>query len=146
NTSLLKFAWPGMEPVRNRPEDPAARERRLANDQARWDRRMDDLGKVIRCAQMMGCDKVRVFAGSRIADNRSTFQRVADVVGEMSKTAEQEKIYLLIENETTQNVATSAELADILKMIPTKFVGGNWDPHNAYGKEQSFRDGYRLLP
>jgi hypothetical protein len=146
NTSLLKFTWPGMEPVRKAPEDPAAREKRLANEQARWDRRIDDLAKVIRCAQIMGCDKVRVFTGTRVPDNRSTFQRVAEVVGELSKTAEREKVNLLIENESTQNVATSAELADILKMIPSKFVGGNWDPHNAYGKEQSFPDGYRLLP
>ena len=25
NTSLMKFTWPGMEPQRQRPEDPAAR-------------------------------------------------------------------------------------------------------------------------
>ncbi len=54
NTSLLKFGWPGSEPARKRPEEPAAREKRLASDKARWDRRMDDLQKAIRCAQMHG--------------------------------------------------------------------------------------------
>src|SRR5215469_3002304 len=145
NTSLLKFAWPGMEPVRRNPEDPAAHEKRLAAEKLRWDNRMEDLARVIRCAQIMGCDKVRVFTGSRLPDNRSVFQRIADTIGEMSKTAEREKIYLLVENESTQNVALSAELADILKMIPSKWVGGNWDPHNAYGKEQSYPDGYSHL-
>ena len=146
NTSLLKFTWPGSEPARKRPEEPAAREKRLAAEQARWEQRMDDLHKVIRCAQIMGCDKVRVFAGTRVEDPKTMYQRIADTVGEMSLTAEREKVYLLIENEGSQNIATSAELADIMKLIPSKWVGYNWDPHNAYGKETSYPDGYNLLP
>jgi hydroxypyruvate isomerase len=146
NTSLMKYAWPGMEPVRRRPETDEARQRRLASEQARWERRMDDLAKAIRCAQIMGCDKVRVFTGSRVAEPESTYQRVADTIGEMSLTAEREKVHLLIENEGSQNVATSAELATIFKMIPDKWIGMNWDPHNAYGKETSYPDGYSLLP
>ena len=142
NTSLLKFAWPGMEPVRKRPEEPEAREKRLAGEKERWDQRMDDLHKAIRCAQIMGCDKVRVFAGARVEDPKTTYQRIAETVGEMSLTAEREKVYLLIENEGSQNIATSAELADIMKLIPSKWVGMNWDPHNAYGKETSYPDGY----
>lgn len=146
NTSLLKFTWPGSEPARNRPEEAAAREKRLAAEQARWNQRMDDLHKAIRCAQIMGCDKVRVFSGTRVADPKAMYQRIADTVGEMSLSAEREKVYLLIENEASQNVETSAELADIMKLIPSKWVGYNWDPHNAYGKENSYPDGYKLLP
>jgi sugar phosphate isomerase/epimerase len=146
NTSLLKFAWPGSEPVRKRPEEPDAREKRLAVEKARWEQRMDDLHKVIRCAQIMGCDKVRVFAGQRVEDPTTMYQRIADTVGEMSLTAQREKIYLLLENEGSQNIATSAELAGIMKLIPSKWVGYNWDPHNAYGKETSYPDGYNLLP
>lgn len=146
NTSLMKFAWPGMQPVRRRPESDEARQRRIAAEQARWDHHMDDLAKALRCAQIMGCDKVRVFTGSRIADPRSVYQRVVDTIGEMSLTAEREKIHLLIENEGSQNVATSAELAEIFKMIPGKWIGMNWDPHNAYGRETSYPDGYSLLP
>jgi len=48
NTSLLKFGWPGSEPVRRRPEEPAAREKRLADEKARWDQRMEDLRKALR--------------------------------------------------------------------------------------------------
>jgi len=146
NTSLLKFAWPGTEPVRKREETDAARQKRVAAEQALWDRRMDDLGKALRCAHIMGCDKVRVFTGARVADPAGMYQRIADTVGEMALTAEREKVYLLIENEGSQNVATSAELADVLKVIPAKWVGMNWDPHNAYGRETSYPDGYSLLP
>ena len=56
---------------------------------------------------------------------------IADTLGEMSKLAEKEKVYLLLENEGSQNIATAQELADIMKMIPSKWVGFNWDPHNA---------------
>ena len=56
----------------------------------------------------MGCDKVRVFTGSRVADPATVYQRVADIIGEMSKTAEREKVYLLIENEGSQNVGPLA--------------------------------------
>jgi sugar phosphate isomerase/epimerase len=147
NTSLLKFTWPGTEPARKRQETPEAREKRLASEQARWDRRMDDLLKAIRCAQLMGCDKIRVFAGTRTAEPETVFNKIAETIGgEMAAVAEKEKVYLLIENEASQNVATSAELAKILEKIPSKWVGCNWDPHNAYGKETSYPDGYSLLP
>ena len=146
NTSLLKFGWPGSEPVRRRPEEPPAREKRLASEKALWDRRLEDLQKALRCAQIMGADKVRVFTGSRVADPKTMFPRIAEALGELALTAEKEKIYLLIENEGSQNVATSAELAAIMQLIPSKWVGMNWDPHNAYGRETSYPDGYALLP
>jgi hydroxypyruvate isomerase len=147
NTSLLKFGWPGSEPTRRRPEEPAAREKRLASEKARWDNRIEDLKKAIHCAQIMGCDKLRVFTGSRVENPKSLFSRIAETIGgEMAAVAEKEKVYLLIENEGSQNIATSAELADIMKLIPSKWVGVNWDPHNAYGKETSYPDGYALLP
>ena len=146
NTSLLKFTWPGMEPVRRRPEDAAAREKRLAAEKARWDSREQDLDKAIRCAHTMGCDKVRVFTGTRVADPSTTFSRIAETLGAMAVKAEREKIHLLVENEASQNVATSAELAELMKLTPSGWIGMNWDPHNAYGKETSFPDGYSLLP
>lgn len=146
NTSLMKFTWPDMQPARPRQEDAAARDKRLASEKARWDRRMDDLQAAIRCAQIMSCDKVRVFTGTRTADPAAQFPRIAEAISKMAETAEKEKVYLLIENEGSQNVATAAELADVLKLIPSKWVGMNWDPHNAYGKEVTYPDAYSLLP
>jgi len=146
NTSLLKFAWPGTEPRRTRPETPEAREKRLTTEKERWDRRMDDLHKALECAHIMGCDKVRVFTGNRLDEPASLYPRIAEVLGEMALTAEREKVYLLIENEMSQNVGTAAELAAVLKLIPSKWVGCNWDPHNAYGREAAFPDGYNAVP
>jgi sugar phosphate isomerase/epimerase len=146
NTGLLKFTWPDTEPVRRRPEEPAAREKRVANEKTRWDNRMQDLQKAIRCAQIMGCDKVRVFTGTRIQEPESLYPRIAEVVGAMGEVAQKEKVHMLIENEGSQNVALSVELQKIMKLIPNKYVGYNWDPHNAYGKETSYPDGYDALP
>jgi len=146
NTGLLKFTWPDTESVRRRTEEPDAREKRIAAEKARWDRRMDDLQKAIRCAQIMGCDKVRIFTGSRIQEPESLFPRIAEVIGAMGEVAQKEKVHLLIENEGSQNVATSVELQKIMKLIPNRYIGLNWDPHNAYGKETSYPDGYNALP
>jgi sugar phosphate isomerase/epimerase len=146
NTGLLKFTWPDTESVRRRPEEPDAREKRIAAEKARWDRRMDDLQKAIRCAHIMGCDKVRIFTGSRIQEPETLFPRIAEVIGAMGEVAQKEKVHLLIENEGSQNVATSVELEKIMKLIPNRYIGLNWDPHNAYGKETSYPDGYNALP
>jgi len=147
NTGMLKFAWPGMEPARRRAETEDARARRLASEKARWEQRMEYLQKTIRCAHIMGVDKVRVFTGTRVADPPAVYRRIADEIGEMSIVAERQKVCLLIENEGSQNVGTSAELAEILKLLPSRWIGFNWDPQNGLAlKEVPFPDGYRLLP
>jgi sugar phosphate isomerase/epimerase len=146
NTGLLKYTWPGTEPLRRRPETPEARDKRVASEKLRWDQRSEDFQKAIRCAHIMGCDKVRVFAGTRVADPGTLHPMIADTLGELSKLAEKERVYLLLENEGSQNIATAQELADVMKLIPSKWVGFNWDPHNAYGKEKAYPEGYGLLP
>ncbi|MDE3166417.1 MAG: TIM barrel protein [Acidobacteriota bacterium] len=146
NTSLLKFTWPGTEPARKRNETPEGREKRVAAEQARWDRRMDDIQLAVRCAHIMGCDKVRVFSGTRVAEPSSMYQRIADMLGEVSKIGEREGVYFLLENEGSQNVASSRELADVMKLAPSKWVGFNWDPNNAHNLETAYPDGYSVLP
>jgi sugar phosphate isomerase/epimerase len=136
-----------MVPVRRRQETPEAREKRTAADKARFERRLDDLHTAIRTAHIFGVDKIRVFTGSRVAEPESTFPRVAEIIDEMAHIAGKEKVYLLIENEGSCNIASSAELAKIMQMIPNKWVALNWDPQNTLGtKEVPFPDGYNLLP
>jgi sugar phosphate isomerase/epimerase len=122
NTSLLLFPWPGGD---------------TATDQARWDRRMDDFRKALRCAEVFGADKVRVFAGTRASDPAAIIPRIADTIGEMAAEAEKQKVSLVLENDPGTNVATCAELAEVMKLIPSKWVGINWKPA---------AEGYALLP
>ena len=147
NTGLLKFTWPGTEAVRKRQETPEAKVKREAAEKRLFDNRIEDLKTAIRNAHIMNVDKVRVFTGTRVAEPRAMFPRIAEVIGEMAYVAGKEKVYLVIENEGSCNVASSQELADILKMIPSKWVGLNWDPQNTLGtKEKPFPDGYNVLP
>jgi L-ribulose-5-phosphate 3-epimerase len=147
NTGMLKFTWPGTEAVRRRPESAEAHAKRLAADQLRWEQRGEYLQRCIACAHLMGADKIRVFTGSRVADPPAVYQRVADEIGAMSLVAAREKVFLLVENEASQNVGTSAEIADMMKLLPQKWTGFNWDPQNALGlKEVPFPDGYHALP
>jgi L-ribulose-5-phosphate 3-epimerase len=147
NTSLLKFTWPGTQYVRRREETPEARDKRLAAEQLRFDRRLDDLRTAIRNARILGVDKIRVFTGMRVAEPRALFPRITEVLGEMAEIAGREKMYLLVENEGACNVASSAELAGLLQTLPSQWIGLNWDPQNTLGtNEIPFPHGYELLP
>jgi sugar phosphate isomerase/epimerase len=147
NTSLMKFGWPGTEPVRRRPETPEAHDKRIAAEAKRWERHMDDLKQACTAANILGVDKMRVFTGSRVAEPQSVYPRLAEVIGDMAEISGKFKVHLLIENEASQNVGTSVELAEILKLLPSKWIGFNWDPQNALPlKEKPFPDGYEALP
>ncbi len=146
DTPFLKFGLPGTEPVRRRPEDPAAREKRVAHEQMMFDRRLDDLRLGFRAGNVFHCTDLRIFTFNRIAQPESIFPRIADVVGEMAALAQKEGFRLLIENETTQNCGTSLETAHFLKLVP-KNVGINWDSLNALPLgEKPWPDGYNAVP
>ena len=98
---------------------------------------MEDLRKALRCAQVMGADKLRIFAGTRVPDPSGMFQNIAGAIAEMAAEAEKQKVTLLLENDPGTNVATCAELAEVMKMSPSKWVGINWKPAP---------EGYALLP
>jgi sugar phosphate isomerase/epimerase len=143
----LKIWLPGTTPAIWSKQSPDRVAQRRERDQAAFDRRVADLEEVIRNAQILGVDKVRVFTFLRTEEPEKEFQKIADALGPLGNIAQREGIKLLVENEASCNVATSAELAGIMKLLPEKPFGLNWDPHNAmrYG-EKPFPDGFNLLP
>jgi hydroxypyruvate isomerase len=146
NTNLLKFSFPGTDPLRRTPETPEARQQRIARDQARFDQRDDDLRKCIRSAQILGCPYVRVFAFSRVAEPEPLYPRIAEVLNSFAKTAEREGVVLLVENESSCNVAKCSELAEMMKLTPSKAIGINWDADNGQTLKEPVEQGYPLLP
>jgi sugar phosphate isomerase/epimerase len=147
NTSLLKFGMPGTEPVRRTPEAPENRAKRLPREKTQYDQRLDDLRKAIRCAHALDVPLLRVFTFSRIAEPESLYPRVAEVLAEFAAVAEKEGVKLLIENEASQTVGTSAELTKFLKLIPMKSIALNWDSLNGLELgEKPYPDGYDVLP
>lgn len=147
NSSTLKYAIPGAEPVGRRNESSEKREQRLAADKKRFEGRIEELKRAIHAAHILGVDKLRVFTGMRVAEPKSVFPRLAEIIGEMAFIAEREKVQLLVENEGSCNVATCLELADFVKLVPSKALGINWDPQNGLAfNEVPYPDGYNLLP
>jgi sugar phosphate isomerase/epimerase len=147
NANLLKFSLPGTEPVRRVPETPEARERRIARDQVRFDQKDADLRRSIAAAQILGCRYLRVFAFTRVREPESVFPRIADILGGFAAVAGKEGVTLLLENETSCNIARCSELAAMMKAVPSKGLGINWDASNGADlKEPPLPDGYDLLP
>jgi sugar phosphate isomerase/epimerase len=143
----MKYYLPGTEPPRRRPGSDEARAKRVAAEGAEFERRMDHIRKSIDAAKILGADKVRVFAFGRVAEPLALLPRIAQVLEPMVELAANEKIRLLVENEGSCNVATAAELAALMKLMPSKWIGVNWDITNGIGlKEVPFPDGYNLLP
>ena len=143
----MKYFLPGTESPRPRKETDEARAKRLARENVEYERRMDHIRKAINAAKILGTDKVRVFAFGRVAEPLKLMPRIAGVLQPMIDVAGREKIQLLVENEASCNVATAAELAALMKLLPSKWIGVNWDITNGMGqKEVPFPDGYNLLP
>ena len=147
NTGMLKFGLPGTQIKTSRPETTEQTTKRNERETARFNERMKYLEASIRTAHILGVTDVRVFAFLRTNEPLKTYPRVAEVIGEMAIVAEREGIRLLLENETSCNAATCEEAAALLKMIPSKAVGLNWDVLNGFDmKEETFPHGYSLLP
>jgi sugar phosphate isomerase/epimerase len=146
DAGLFKFSLPGTEPVRRAPETDAARAKRLARDGELFERRMEHLSRAIRAAKILGTDKVRIFAFSRVEDPLALLPRIAAIFEPMVALAAKSKVRLLVENEGSCNVSTCAELAALMKLMPSKWIGINWDTLNGGPREKAFPDGYDLLP
>lgn len=147
NTSLLKFTWPGLTPAKERKETDEQRATRVALEQKKWKRRKEDTAAALTAANILGVDKVRVFTGERVANTETAYPLIVQTMEELIPLAEKAKVRLLIENESTQNIGTSAELKAIFELLPSKTMGLNWDPQNALPlKEVPWPDGYALVP
>ena len=147
NTGMLKFSLPGTDIKTSRPETAEQKKTRAERDQKKFDERMQWLADSVRACRILEVKDVRVFAFSRTNEPGQHYQRIAEIIGEMAVVAEREGIRLLLENETSCNAATCEESAALLKLIPSKVVGLNWDVLNGFDmKEPTFPHGYGLLP
>lgn len=146
NSPMLKFTLPGTEPPRRTPETPERKKAREEQDKKRFDSRLEDLNKAIRSAHILGVKGIRVFTFTRVSNPAEVMPKVAEVLIEMERIAAKAGVQLLVENEGSCNVATSAELKQICDLVPGKAFGVNWDPVNGMSREKPWPDGYQLLP
>jgi len=115
NTSLLKFTWPGT--ASKAPPSEA--------EQKRWENRKQDVASALLAANVLGVDKVRVFTGTRVEHPETTHPLIVKTMEELIPMAEKAKVRLVIENEYSQNVGTSAESKTIMELLPSKWIGLN---------------------
>lgn len=147
NTGLLKFGLPGTQLKMSRPETPENQAKREARQEAQYAERMKDLELAIRAAHALEVSQLRVFAYVRVVDPPAIWDRLANELGEYARVAEKGGVTLLLENESSCNVATSKELADMTLKVNAKALGMNWDPDNTYAfGEKAWPDGYKALP
>jgi len=147
NANLLKFGLPGTEPTRRTPEAPEARVKRIERDKMRMERSEADLHQCIRSAHILGTKYIRIFSFSRVAEPESTFAQIAEILGRFATIAEKEGVALLLENETSCNIAKCSELASMMKLVASKGLGINWHVMNGADlKETPMPDGYAMLP
>lgn len=147
NTGLLKFGLPGTELKMSRPESAENKAKREARQEQQYADRMKDLELAIRAAHTLKVPQLRVFAFVRAVEPEKIWDRLANELGEYAKVAEKHGVMLLLENESSCNVATSKELADMTLKVNSKAMGMNWDPDNVWAfKEKAWPDGYKLLP
>lgn len=112
----------------------------------RFEGRMAELDRVLELAHVVGAPAVRCFAFRRVAEPRALYPRIAELLGPMVERAAQARVRLLLENESSCNVNTCAEMAAIAELMPSEWFGLNWDPGNAAHAERAWPEGYALLP
>jgi len=104
------------------------------------------LERAIARAKDFGTDKVRIFGFLRVADPKIVFDRVARELDRSASIAKKENIRLVLENESSCNVATGVESGAMLRAVKSPALGANWDPGNAYDAGESpFPSGYDAL-
>lgn len=98
-------------------------------------------------AQEIGAPMVRIFSYWRTADPAPLYPRIAEVLARAAETAAKRNMKLVLENESSCNVATGVETERIMKMVDHPALGVNWDPGNAYAAgERAIPDGFARIP
>ena len=147
DSSLLKIVFPGTKPVSTEDFYIKYYAGLGLTDEGMYRDRMDLLKRTIEAAHLIGAPKIRVFAFWRIADPRSIFKQLADHMAAMAEVAAKEKVLLLLENETSTNMATSDETAEMMRLVPSPALGINYDPQNSVSLEaEPFPAGLAKLP
>jgi L-ribulose-5-phosphate 3-epimerase len=138
---LFKVDWPGA------PTSKFSPKRDQFNADFSYEQEGDVLDRSIALAKAFRTDRVRLFDFWRLDDQAPYRDAINEKLRDAAKTAAQQGIILLLENEMSCNTATAAESAAVLTAVKSPNFMLNWDPGNAATRdEKPFPDGYDLLP
>lgn len=130
----------GPELDRRFEHDAFASKHKLA-DQPRLSER------AVAIAHLFGARVIRVFSFWRTVEPERCREAIAQALTELVKLARSESLVIGLENEHACNVATGAETASLLLLVPAAELMVVWDPANALvAGEKPFPDGYGRIP
>ena len=147
DSSLLKCALPGTVAVKREDFYVKYFAKLGLTDEMLFRDRLDLLKRDMDAAHALGTSNIRIFGFWRVQEPAQVLSRIADVLSEMSEIAHTGGFRLLLENESSTCVGTSAETAEIFRLVRSPGLGLNWDPQNSAAlKDIPFPDGYAKLP
>ncbi len=137
---LLKCVLPDGPPLDERFEHDAFASKHQFADQPRL------IERAIHVAQFFDARIIRVFSYWRTIEPERCHDAIAQALSDLAKAARRELLIIGLENEHACNIATGAETAQLLKLVPEPEVMVVWDPANALvAGETPFPDGYEKL-
>lgn len=145
-TPILKCVAPGFDvsPEVEKDIKAAAKGFPIPGD-LQFGRSMEFLHMAIEAAKIFETNKIRVFSFWRTVSPQETHPLLLEKLDEVAAVAEKEGMTLCIENENACNLATCAEMMQVIRKAPEN-VGILWDPLNGeWAGEPAFPDGYGLL-
>ncbi|MCC6392370.1 MAG: TIM barrel protein [Bryobacterales bacterium] len=147
NSALLKYTLPGTVAVEKEDWYESLYARQRLTPEILYRTRKERLQRALEAAHILGTSQLRTFTFWRVQQPRLLYPRLVDLIGEMGEAAKSANMKLLVETEFATNVATSAEMRDLLVLLPSSSIGINWDPQNSLVLEPDvFPAGYRKLP
>jgi sugar phosphate isomerase/epimerase len=138
---ILKCVLPGGGEIDSRFQHDVFASRHTFEDQPRLADHAFDI------AERLGARIIRVFSYWRTVDPTATYPAVVEALTWLADKAAARGLIIGLENEHACNVATAAQAAHILNLVPHPHLKLVWDPANALcSGENPFPDGYSLLP
>jgi L-ribulose-5-phosphate 3-epimerase len=97
-------------------------------------------------AAFVGARIIRVFSGLRAAEPQKDFERLVDLLQDLSDKAGRHGLIIAIENDRACNISTGQEMGGVLAAIDHSNLQVVWDPASAYiSGEKPFPSGYQML-
>ena len=111
-----------------------------------WEKHADMAERAFEIALLAGARVVRVFSGLREPEPGKCFERVVDLLQDLSDKAGRHGLIIGLENDRACTIATAQEMGGVLAAIDHSNLQVVWDPASAYiSGEKPFPTGYQML-
>lgn len=104
------------------------------------------LARVIQIAKLLGTHRIRIFSFWREENPQLYTSEISDHLKRAARTAAEEGIELLLENEPSCNGGVAEEVAAIVRSVNSSALRALWDPGNeAHTGREAYPAGYESV-